>query len=1276
MKLLPRSCAAPTALPTAWHPMRRPATIGTLAILAVVLLSPAPRAGAADVATRQLETLAFSPDAVRFQARDSAADGGIVVTLPGCERLAAPGQPDLPSRIVWVELGAGETLRGVRAAATATVTLGTHRIAPVAGEASFADRAGGGWATVGYEGFLRGRRLAAVLVHPFRWQPDTGELELARAIEVELELADAAPGDRALERHRIVPEIERRLDRALGGRLDAAPAPVTAAGPAARAAAATDGGPAAPGPYQPTFRPTPDGSPVEYVIITADSLAGEFERLAAWKTRKGVQAVVRSVEWIEATYPSGADRAERIRFFIQDAYQNWGTLFVLLGGDTELIPARYVESILLNGESIPADYYYACLDGDWNADGDSRFGEGSSILGPGDAADLLFDVSVGRAPVTTVAETQVFIDKTLAYELRAPDAGSYPASILALAEFPWIFELCDDVLPPWFEIRRLYVDSAQYPGSDELTRASALAAINQGYGIVQHNGHGYRNTMSVGEGTLVNADIAGLTNGNRTSVVLANNCSSAAIDFNAIGEAWLHNPNGGAVAYIGTSRRSWQIPADVYQLDWYDRVFVDSVSTVALATDVARLSLIPNAEPDNATRWNLMATLVLGDPELDIYLNAVAPLEVAHADTVELGPLPYEVTVSSGGEPVADATVTLRREGEAYARASTDASGVASLAFAPQTAGEATLTVHRTHYAVYEAVIQVESTASPYPFVAAVTIDDDDQGESNGDGDGLADAGETIELVLTIENGGGAAATGLEATITAEDSLGVVTITTDSVVHGTIDPGGSSTGNGAFVIAIDPSAPEAYQPVIVVAIDSNEGNWEDVTVLPLRRPFLEHERHTIDDAPPRGNGNGAVEPGETIWYTITLRNRGQHDLPAVACTLRTLGSDSLPHPLVTVTDSLADFDPIDVGASVTGDRFEFQLDAGADPASLLLGVTFGMAPYAPLVQLLDVMPPGAADTLQAFGSPTSITLRWSPPGDDDVLGYEVSRGDGPSGPFTRLNPDLLRGGAVYEDRDLPALTRFYYRIVTRDSSYNASPVSEVVSGTTNPPLHPGWPVSVGQQSSSSVTAVDFDRSHRLELFVGAEMQYAYHHDATEVRNGDDSTITNGPYSLRGYDALKGFSATQAIGDLERDGDPEIANVGFTLAQDSLFVWDHEGQVIDGFPKWLMDDFNFASPAMADLDRDGDLEIVVWAGKGGRLFAWHHDGTEVADGDANPDTDGVLYRVFSTSFNFASPAVGNLDMDDSLEVVVAVNINSADSTGAVYAVNLDGSLVDG
>src|SRR5207249_4939953 len=131
-------------------------------------------------------------------------------------------------------------------------------------------------------------------------------------------------------------------------------------------------------------------SPVAYVIVTSDAMAPVFQQLADWKTQCGLPAVVRSVSFIRQQYPFGVDDAERIRMFLRDAYTRWGTRWALLGGDVSLIPVRIAHITSYGGENIPSDDYYACLDGNWNADGDSSWGEGyinSSY--PGDSADLL-----------------------------------------------------------------------------------------------------------------------------------------------------------------------------------------------------------------------------------------------------------------------------------------------------------------------------------------------------------------------------------------------------------------------------------------------------------------------------------------------------------------------------------------------------------------------------------------------------------------------------------------------------------------------------------------------------------------------------------------------------------------------------------------------------------------------------------------------------------------------------------------------------------------------
>jgi Peptidase family C25 len=88
-----------------------------------------------------------------------------------------------------------------------------------------------------------------------------------------------------------------------------------------------------------------------------------FERLAQWKTSRGVRTKVMSVSSIAETYdrttdldsylpPDGAlDLPEIIRAFVLYAHDAWKTQFVLLGGDINIVPTRQVSAV--DGPHIP-----------------------------------------------------------------------------------------------------------------------------------------------------------------------------------------------------------------------------------------------------------------------------------------------------------------------------------------------------------------------------------------------------------------------------------------------------------------------------------------------------------------------------------------------------------------------------------------------------------------------------------------------------------------------------------------------------------------------------------------------------------------------------------------------------------------------------------------------------------------------------------------------------------------------------------------------------------
>jgi hypothetical protein len=88
-------------------------------------------------------------------------------------------------------------------------------------------------------------------------------------------------------------------------------------------------------------------------------------------------------------------------------------------------------------------------------------------------------------------------------------------------------------------------------------------------------------------------------------------------------------------------------------------------------------------------------------------------------------------------------------------------------------------------------------------------VDDDNLGESDGNDDGIPNAGESIELYVTLHNPGASTATGVTATISTSDPYVSFLFNTSSDYPDI--PGGGSGGNtDDFDFHLDPSTPDGH----------------------------------------------------------------------------------------------------------------------------------------------------------------------------------------------------------------------------------------------------------------------------------------------------------------------------------------------------------------------------------------------------------------------------------------------------------------------------------
>ncbi len=415
----------------------------------------------------------------------------------------------------------------------------------------------------------------------------------------------------------------------------------------------------------------PSSRAYDLLIISPTELAAAYQPLKEYHDSHGIPTEIHTLAQIGGSDP------HTVRDYIRTEYLTNGIRMVLIGADDDIIPALdiFVQVLLSSGSLVaydmPGDFYFACLDGTFNYDGDTYWGEPTDGDGGGEI-DLLPEVGVGRISAANVAEVNNMVTKTIAYlESEAAylskvlltgeqltfgglgEYGGYAMEEMVNGSDAHGFTTCgfpDDQ----YDIHKLYDLTFQpnnyWPPSEIINR------INSGFHIIDHLGHSFIGYAMRTDTTMIKNQLTNTEYG----FLYAEGCTAGKFDHN---DCWAEYvtvklATGGfgciANARSGLGSRTTQHPVHVINREFWDAIYSadEGRPELGMAMLDARFDLAARIN-DPGMRWTYYETNLFADPavrikavrSLAIMFPGSTPQTVAPRQTT-----PFEVTVTGVGE--------------------------------------------------------------------------------------------------------------------------------------------------------------------------------------------------------------------------------------------------------------------------------------------------------------------------------------------------------------------------------------------------------------------------------------------------------------------------------------------------------------------------------------------------------------------------------------------------------------------------------------------------
>ncbi len=336
-----------------------------------------------------------------------------------------------------------------------------------------------------------------------------------------------------------------------------------------------------------TIPSAPIDKEYQLLVISPGEFAGDIQPLVDHKIKRNISTKLVLLDEIYngVYFPvEGGDDAEKIKYFIRNAVENWGTTFVLLVGGIEWIPSRETHIVVSSSdqEVFVSDLYYADIYNasggfsSWDTNNNSVFAE-YNWFNHSDELDLYPDVYLGRLACVNRDEVRGVVGKIIEYEdnkaytqdwftrLIVVGGDSFPDDSSGINEGEFVNEavikIMDGFIPD-----KIWDSNGRLSGYSPSGVSEITTAFEKGAGFVDFSGHGapsvyatHRHNSSVWiptpTGGLYSYQVLDFHNHGMYPIVITGACSVGKYseDYECFSWSFVSNPYGGGIASMGAT---------------------------------------------------------------------------------------------------------------------------------------------------------------------------------------------------------------------------------------------------------------------------------------------------------------------------------------------------------------------------------------------------------------------------------------------------------------------------------------------------------------------------------------------------------------------------------------------------------------------------------------------------------------------------------------------------------------------------------------------------